>query len=184
MATELDFCNHLLQKLLGFERDGKAPFLRAFLQPVDEVVNNAPGYYNDIDTPMDMGTMGTKLAIGLYADAAAFKADFDLIISNCRIYNHDNEAFVKKYADRLEKEIEWEWEGMGKWLAKERRRAGQAGTVPAPMATTAPTIAAAAPTAAPTITTTAPAPSVVAVAANAPTSAASASTSGAERYAI
>jgi len=178
MATELDFCNHLLQKLLGFERDGKAPFLRAFLQPVDEVENNAPDYYSTIKDPMDLDTMATKLANGLYADAAAFKADFDLIVSNCRLYNHDDKAFIEKYADRLERQIRWEWKDMGDWLAKERRRARQAGTVLAPMATTAPTIAASAPTAAPTITTTAPAPSSVAASING----ASASTSGAERY--
>lgn len=171
MATELDFCNYLLQKLLGFEREGKAPFLEVFLQPVDEVAHNAPGYYRTITKPMDLDTMATKLRNGRYIDAAAFKADFDQIIENCRVYNHDNKAFVNAHADRLEKEIEWEWQFMGKWLSKERRRAGQAGTVLAP-------------TAAPAIATSAPAPSATVTAGTAPTNAVSASTSGEERYVI
>lgn len=126
-----------MQKFLGFLRQGKAPFLGVFLDPVDEVEDDAPGYYGIIKKPMDLTTMNDKLSNGLYANAAAFKADFDRIIKNCRKYNAGNKAFVKAHGDRLERELEWEWAYMGEWLAKERRRARQAGTVAAPSTATA-----------------------------------------------
>jgi transcription initiation factor TFIID subunit 2 len=164
MATELDFCRHLLQKFLGFWNSNKAPYLEVFLQPVDEVRDNAPGYYETVPEPMDLATMGTKLANGLYVDASAFKADFDLIITNCHLYNVDDKAFVKKHADRLERELEWEWSDMAKWMTTERRRLRQVVPAPPPALATASTTTTAAAAAAPM--------------------APNASTSGSERYVL
>jgi transcription initiation factor TFIID subunit 2 len=174
MATELDFCRHLLQKFLGFWNSNKAPYLEVFLQPVDEVRDNAPGYYETVPEPMDLATMGTKLTNGLYVDASAFKADFDLIITNCHLYNVDDKAFVKKHADRLERELEWEWSGMTKWMTAERRRLSQAVPAPPPAALAT----------ASTTTTVAATTSAAAAAASAAPMAPNASTSGSERYVL
>ena len=113
---------------------------------------------------MDLATMGNKLTNGLYVDASAFKADFDLIIANCHLYNVDDKAFVKKHADRLERELEWEWSDMAKWMTTERRRLRQVVPAPPPALATASTTTTAAAAAAPM--------------------APNASTSGSERYVL
>jgi hypothetical protein len=173
MATELDFCRYLLDKFHAFWESNKAPYLEPFLQPVDEVNDFAPGYYTTVEQPMDLSTMRTKLTNGLYADAAAFEADFVLMMQACRLYNAGNEAFVRKSADRFEKDFEWEWSGMGKWMTAERRKLRTAAAAPTTTHTTAPATAPTAPTA-PTATIT---PAVAA-----PAPAPSASSSGSERY--
>lgn len=182
MATELDFCSHLMQTYDDFWHSDKADYLGPFRQPVNEVADNAPGYYRIITDPMDLDTMRNNLSNGLYANAAAFKADFDKIIENCRIYNKDSRALVRQYADRLKSDFDWEWTRMRDWMTKERRKARLAATAPALTATTAPT------TTAPAPTTAAPAPTAAPIAAIAPAAApsnvSSASTYGAERYVI
>jgi transcription initiation factor TFIID subunit 2 len=171
MATELDFCRYLLDKFHAFWESNKAPYLEPFLQPVDEVNDFAPGYYAMVRQPIDLSTMRIKLTNGLYADAAAFEADFVLMMKACRLYNAGNEAFVRKYADRFEKDFEWEWSGMGKWITAERRKLRAAAAAPTTTHTTAPT--------APTAPTATIAPGVAA-----PAPAPSASSSGSERYVI
>lgn len=54
-----------------------------FLTKVNK--REAPNYYDVIKHPMDLGTVGRK--IHLYRDAGEFKADLDLIWSNCLKYN-------------------------------------------------------------------------------------------------
>lgn len=110
---------------------------------------------------MDLDTIGDKLRNGLYANATASKADFDLMINNCRRYDVGDQDFVKKHGDRLVKEFNWEWSDMAKWMTMERRRLRQAVPAPPPTLATASTTAA---TAAPM--------------------ALSASTSGSERYVL
>lgn len=122
MASELDFCVHLLEKFLKFWETNKAPYLEIFLDPVDEVEDHAPGYYAMISSPMDLATMATKLEAGSYADAQAFKKDFYLMIQNCKTYNQASPDFIKKYADRFVKEFEWECSEMGKWMSTTRRK--------------------------------------------------------------
>ncbi|KAH0034557.1 hypothetical protein KCU78_g2237, partial [Aureobasidium melanogenum] len=125
MATELDFCVHLLVNFQKFWETNKAPYLEIFLDPVDEVEDYAPGYYATIGRPMDLATMATKLENRAYADALAFKADFNLMIQNCRTYNKDNPDLLKKYADRFVKEFEWEWSEMGRWMSTKRRKSAR-----------------------------------------------------------
>ncbi|KAG9586990.1 hypothetical protein KCU77_g4315, partial [Aureobasidium melanogenum] len=139
MATELDFCIHLLEKFLKFWETNKAPYLEIFLDPVDEVEDHAPGYYAEISRPMDLSTMATKLVNRAYTDALAFKADFNLMIQNCRDYNSEDPNFIKKYADRFVKEFEWEWSEMRKWQTTERRKLAReaAAQASAPSVTTA-----------------------------------------------
>jgi hypothetical protein len=56
-----------------------------FADPVDE--DYAPRYYSIIRQPMDLQRMEDKLDEGEYLTFADFKADFQLIVDNCRQYN-------------------------------------------------------------------------------------------------
>ncbi|KAJ1914217.1 hypothetical protein IWQ60_008893 [Tieghemiomyces parasiticus] len=71
----------LLRKLRGHRA---API---FLQPVDPVRDGCPTYYDVIRSPMDLGTIGTKLKRNAYATPAAFRADVDLMLRNCFKFN-------------------------------------------------------------------------------------------------
>jgi hypothetical protein len=44
-------------------------------------------YLEIIKEPMDLSTMTAKLEGGMYPDRDAFKRDFDLMISNAKLYN-------------------------------------------------------------------------------------------------
>ncbi|XP_058857768.1 chromatin remodeling regulator CECR2-like [Acipenser ruthenus] len=56
-----------------------------FCDPVDE--HDAPDYYNQIQTPMDLTTIEDKLIKNRYKTTEDFVADFSLIIKNCVEYN-------------------------------------------------------------------------------------------------
>ncbi|XP_028174185.1 bromodomain-containing protein DDB_G0270170-like [Ostrinia furnacalis] len=61
-----------------------------FMDPVEE--EYAPNYYAVIRRPMDLRKMEQRLDTGYYTDFSMFKADFKLIVNNCRLYNgQDNE---------------------------------------------------------------------------------------------
>ncbi|XP_013179195.1 PREDICTED: uncharacterized protein LOC106126234 isoform X2 [Papilio xuthus] len=61
-----------------------------FMDPVEE--DYAPNYYAVIRRPMDLHKMEERLDSGFYTDFNMFKADFKLIVNNCRLYNgQDNE---------------------------------------------------------------------------------------------
>ncbi|XP_073953833.1 uncharacterized protein [Choristoneura fumiferana] len=61
-----------------------------FMDPVEE--EYAPNYYAVIRRPMDLRKMEERLDSGYYTDFSMFKADFKLIVNNCRLYNgQDNE---------------------------------------------------------------------------------------------
>ncbi|XP_053624492.1 uncharacterized protein LOC128683191 isoform X2 [Plodia interpunctella] len=61
-----------------------------FMDPVDEKF--APNYYAVIRRPMDLKKMEERLDSGYYTDFSMFKADFKLIVNNCRLFNgQDNE---------------------------------------------------------------------------------------------
>ncbi|XP_068617472.1 uncharacterized protein dikar [Battus philenor] len=64
-----------------------------FMDPVEE--EYAPNYYAVIRRPMDLRKMEERLDSGYYTDFNMFKADFKLIVNNCRLYNgQDNEYTV------------------------------------------------------------------------------------------
>lgn len=135
MASELAFCLHLVDKYLGLWLKGRADFVGPFREAVNEVQDNAPGYYAIISEPMDLDTMRNKLTSGLYVDAQAFKADFNTMINNCHTYNHERDPeFVKQYADRFVKELDWDWKDMGRWMSTKRRELARQAAAPAPSA--------------------------------------------------
>lgn len=56
-----------------------------FIDPVEEEF--APNYYSIIRKPMDLQKMEDRLDSGYYKNFSRFRADFLLIVENCRLYN-------------------------------------------------------------------------------------------------
>eukprot|EP00727_Mastigamoeba_balamuthi_P004040 m51a1_g13633 hypothetical protein (293) ;mRNA; r:1029-2050 len=77
-----------------------------FLEPVDEIKHGAPGYFQIIKNPMDLGTIKSKLSGHKYTDPAQAAADFDLVWNNAMTYNHpgslvhDAAAKMRDYCSR------------------------------------------------------------------------------------
>ncbi|KAI8807309.1 hypothetical protein BJ742DRAFT_661105, partial [Cladochytrium replicatum] len=77
-----------------------------FMVPVDEL--QAPNYYKMIKKPMDLMTMGKKLAAGSYGnELPALIADVRRIFSNCFAYNEDD-SLVYNQGKRLQSYFEEE----------------------------------------------------------------------------
>ncbi|XP_063240914.1 uncharacterized protein LOC134541412 isoform X2 [Bacillus rossius redtenbacheri] len=77
-----------LYKVLGHLKSRK--YAWPFAEPVEE--EYAPRYYSIISRPMDLRSMEARLDRGRYRTFADFRADFQLIVDNCRQYNGtDNE---------------------------------------------------------------------------------------------
>ena len=72
-----------------------------FLKKVSKSPKFAPGYYDMIKEPMDLGTMTKKLKAHQYRSKAMFEYDLNLIFTNCRIYNRPHTKYVK-FANQLE----------------------------------------------------------------------------------
>ncbi|GAA6000165.1 transcription initiation factor TFIID subunit TAF2 [Rhodotorula paludigena] len=102
-VAEVTTCKSLIKKLL---KDKKSFIFRA---PVDPVKAGALDYFDKIHNPMDIGTMGAKLAAGVYPDRYAFRDDFKLIISNAKLYN-GAQSPIGGLADDLDQIFEKHWE--------------------------------------------------------------------------
>ena len=59
-----------------------------------------PGYLEEIENPMDLGTMRLKVENMEYMSFDQFKKDFMLIISNCLLFNATG-SNIYKYAEKL-----------------------------------------------------------------------------------
>ncbi|CEI93023.1 hypothetical protein RMCBS344292_07268 [Rhizopus microsporus] len=69
-----------------------------FLEPVDP--NYVPDYLKVIKSPMDFSTMHKKLESGQYKNVDDFRQDFNLIVSNAKLYNAIDTIYWKS-ADKL-----------------------------------------------------------------------------------
>lgn len=58
-----------------------------FLAPVDYVALELPTYPDEIEHPMDIGTMNTKLYDNEYLSVQAFVDDLQLIVDNAKTFN-------------------------------------------------------------------------------------------------
>lgn len=67
--------------------------MEIFLEPVD--VNEVPDYAAVIKNPIDLGTMREKLKAGQYESIDSLESDFNLMISNCLLYNDKETIFYK-----------------------------------------------------------------------------------------
>jgi len=121
---ELRFCEHVLDEIRSPRYGGVN---HVFLLPVDPVALNIPHYRQVIKHPMDLSTMAQKLKQGQYGKASEFKADFDLIISNCKLFNpHGNP--VRDMAIQLNRDFDQLWEGKGKWERANKPEAARGGS--------------------------------------------------------
>ena len=69
------------------DRLKKLPAYLWFQSPVDPVKLQIPTYFQVIKTPMDFGTVSSKLASGAYATVQAFKDDLLLVVDNAIAFN-------------------------------------------------------------------------------------------------
>ncbi|EEC49468.1 predicted protein, partial [Phaeodactylum tricornutum CCAP 1055/1] len=72
------------------ERLANDSFADIFLEPVDR--NDFPDYMEIIDTPMDLGTVRSKLLSRKYQSPEQFARDMRKIWNNCKIYNQHGSA--------------------------------------------------------------------------------------------
>ncbi|KAK2078978.1 hypothetical protein QBZ16_002668 [Prototheca wickerhamii] len=110
-------CSKIMVSLLGNQRTRQY-----FGAPVDATY--APGYYTVIKTPMDLGTIKTKLDQRRYEDVQAFRDDVRLVFSNCRTFNPPGN-FVRNIGDQASEKFEKRWAqaGLEAQAAAEARRA-------------------------------------------------------------
>ena len=81
-----------------------------FLKPVDPVKDSAPNYFEIVKEPMDFNKITDKLASRVYEKVSEFKADMELVFSNCRLYNKKEDNVVRKAGDELEVFFRQSWE--------------------------------------------------------------------------
>ena len=66
---------------------------KIFHEPVDAI--EVAGYYETIKNPMDYSKMQVKLNRVEYSSFAQFESDFNLIISNCLLFNKKNSYYYR-----------------------------------------------------------------------------------------
>ncbi|KLU87125.1 hypothetical protein MAPG_06130 [Magnaporthiopsis poae ATCC 64411] len=114
LSPELRFCEEVLKEILKPKHQGiNWPFIR----PVDEVRDGAVGYFSVVKKPMDLSTMGSKLHAGSYASAEAFRQDFELMLSNCFLFNPPTTE-VNNAGKNLESWFKGKWCDINSYVAK------------------------------------------------------------------
>jgi hypothetical protein len=89
-----------------------------FNTPVDPIALGIPDYFQIVTSPMDLGTIMTKLEMNQYGDPEEFHDDVRLVFHNCRLYNAPGSDIVIM-ANILESEaFEPEWAKLPKWRAE------------------------------------------------------------------
>ncbi|XP_042459536.1 transcription factor GTE7-like [Zingiber officinale] len=86
-------CGQILSKLMKNKQSGW------FNSPVDVVGMGLHDYFQIIKTPMDLGTVKTKLNKGLYPSPAEFAVDIRLTFNNALMYNPPGHV-VHKFAEQ------------------------------------------------------------------------------------
>ncbi|KAM3578379.1 hypothetical protein VKS41_009125 [Umbelopsis sp. WA50703] len=99
---DLKKAKRVLNKLLKH----KASFW--FRQPVDPIRDGAPDYFKYVKTPMDLGTVQTKLDNMQYKTLKEFENDVRLVFSNCYVFNPSGTE-VYNEGQALEALYEKEW---------------------------------------------------------------------------
>eukprot|EP01017_Pseudomicrothorax_dubius_P027379 TRINITY_DN3145_c0_g5_i1.p1 TRINITY_DN3145_c0_g5~~TRINITY_DN3145_c0_g5_i1.p1 ORF type:complete len:575 (+),score=82.61 TRINITY_DN3145_c0_g5_i1:309-2033(+) len=75
----------LARRVLGMLWKMKGAYL--FHHPVDPVRLGIPDYFDIVRSPMDLGTIRTKLQTNVYQSCKEFVEDVRLVFSNCILYN-------------------------------------------------------------------------------------------------
>ncbi len=109
---ELKFCQHVIDELTKPRYQAIAfPFLTA----VDPVAQNIPNYHKIIKSPMDLGTVRSRLTQGQYENSKEFEADIRMIFQNCYKFNGPGHA-VSQMAKQLEGIFDSQWKQKGSWI--------------------------------------------------------------------
>ncbi|KAM9820206.1 bromodomain-containing protein 3-like [Neosynchiropus ocellatus] len=89
MTNQLRFMENVVVKSLW-----RHHFAWPFLVPVDAVKLNLPDYYKIITSPMDLGTIRRRLRNNYYWSASECLQDFNIMFTNCYIYNKPTDDIV------------------------------------------------------------------------------------------
>ncbi|KAK1266770.1 Transcription factor GTE10 [Acorus gramineus] len=108
-AMRMKQCDNILNKLMTHD------FGWVFNTPVDVVKLQIPDYFNVIKHPMDLGTIKSKIASGVYSSPSDFLADVRLTFTNAKTYNPPGND-VHIMADTLSKFFEVRWKPIEKKL--------------------------------------------------------------------
>ncbi|KAG6813996.1 hypothetical protein H0H92_004489 [Tricholoma furcatifolium] len=100
----------------------RLPEAGIFSRPVDPVMDGCPTYLEEIEHPMDFGTIVTKLGQSQYVTMEDFATDVELVFSNCRQFNPPS-TFPITCTDTCEKVFKKEWaKVMEKKLSYQEKR--------------------------------------------------------------
>ncbi|KAI9312583.1 hypothetical protein BX666DRAFT_1984486 [Dichotomocladium elegans] len=80
-SSDYKMCRRILSKIMRHRS------AIAFLQPVDEDLDGAHGYYKIIKRPMDLGKIKRNLEKGVYNTYLELENDIRLMLNNCFAYN-------------------------------------------------------------------------------------------------
>ncbi|XP_057766919.1 transcription factor GTE8-like isoform X1 [Salvia miltiorrhiza] len=100
-------CEGLLKKLMSQQ------FAWVFNSPVDVVKLNIPDYFTIIKTPMDLGTVKSKLNSGKYSHPLEFLEDVRLTFTNAKTYNPPG-SDVHVLAETFSQFFETRWKAIEK----------------------------------------------------------------------
>lgn len=103
-------CEGLLKKLMSQKYANDI-----FNEPVDVVKLKIPDYKTIIKTPMDLGTVKSKLSSGKYSSPSEFVADVRLTFTNAKTYNPPGHV-VHVLAEKLSQFFETRWKVIEKKL--------------------------------------------------------------------
>uniref|UniRef100_A0A1L8DGD1 Putative transcription initiation factor tfiid subunit bdf1 n=1 Tax=Nyssomyia neivai TaxID=330878 RepID=A0A1L8DGD1_9DIPT len=113
-----------------------------FLQPVDAKNLNLPDYHKIIKQPMDLGTIKKRLENNYYTTSKECIQDFNIMFSNCYVYNQPDEDVVlmaqileKLFLNKVQRmpKEEFEIESPSKKAGKKKARPiGPPGTLVGP----------------------------------------------------
>ncbi|XP_038145828.1 bromodomain and PHD finger-containing protein 3 isoform X1 [Cyprinodon tularosa] len=92
-ALELQLTPMLMLLRSALDQLQEKDTARIFAQPVD--LKEVPDYLEFISHPMDFSTMRSKLESHSYRSVADLEADFNLMVSNCLLYNTKDTVFYK-----------------------------------------------------------------------------------------
>ncbi|BGP23606.1 transcription initiation factor TFIID subunit 2 [Rhodotorula toruloides] len=94
-----------------------------FFQYPVEPLGPLATYYDEIEQPMDLDTMSTKLDAGAYPNYSALFSDFDLIVANCEKFNTPNTEPIW-HVLLLDRAWRTEWEKANKLTYNTKRSLG------------------------------------------------------------
>jgi hypothetical protein len=96
----------ILQKLFYHPKNSNI-----FNQPVDPIAQNIPNYFDVITSPMDLGTIRSRLNSSFYQTLTSCFEDIRLVFNNA-IYYNGKESYIGKLATDLLHEFETEITGI------------------------------------------------------------------------